>query len=62
MGMKNEVPKEYRYQFKSFVDYKDFMMEQAKNQLAKAFEKLEKNENNDWKENTSSNNRWNNRR
>ena len=57
-----EIPKEYRYQFKSFVDYKDFMMEQAKNQLAKAFEKLEKNENNDWKENISSNNRWNNRR
>lgn len=60
--MKNDIPKEYRYQFKSFVDYKDFMMEQAKNQLAKAFEKLEKNENNDWKENISSNNRWNNRR
>ena len=57
-----EIPKEYRNQFKSFVDYKDFMMEQAKNQLAKAFEKLEKNENNDWKENISSNNRWNNRR
>ena len=48
-----EIPKEYRNQFKSFVDYKDFMMEQAKNQLAKAFEKLEKNENNDWKENIS---------
>ena len=57
-----EIPKEYRNKFKSFVDYKDFMMEQAKNQLAKAFEKLEKNENNDWKENISSNNRWNNRR
>ena len=40
-----EIPKEYRNQFKSFVDYKDFMMERAKNQLAKAFEEMEKSEN-----------------
>lgn len=55
------MPKEYRNQFKSFVDYKDYMMERAKNQLVKAFEKLEKDENKNWQENIKTNNRWNNR-
>ena len=40
-----EIPKEYRNQFKSFLDYKDFMMERAKNQLVRAFEEMEKSEN-----------------
>lgn len=54
-----KIPNEYANQFKSFVDYKDFMMEKAKNQLARAFEKLEKDENNNWKENINSNRRFN---
>ena len=50
-----QIPKEYRNQFKSFVDFKDFMLERAKNQLTSAFDKIDIDEIKNRKENIKTN-------
>ena len=37
--MKNEIPKPFKNQFKTFEDYKNWCMEKSKQELLKAFEK-----------------------
>ena len=50
-----QIPEEYRNQFKSFVDFKDFMLERAKNQLTTAFDKIDIDEIKNRKENIKTN-------
>ena len=50
-----QIPEEYRNQFKSFVDFKDFMLERAKNQLTTAFDKIDIYEIKNRKENIKTN-------
>lgn len=40
--MSKEIPKEYKNQFKSFEEFKEFMMNKAKNELVMAWNNKEK--------------------
>ena len=37
--MGNEIPKEYKNQFNSFEEFKEFMMDKSRKKLVKAFNK-----------------------
>lgn len=41
--MGNKIPKEYKNQFSSFEEFKEFMMDKSRKQLVRAFDKTLKN-------------------